>query len=242
MNNILKVLVCLILAISIQSCKEVNHSQPAPVAKKNFASNGEAVNVTGTAYVLLDYTEGQNYNVDMSRMLGTLMSPNINKISITPIRDLSFGKHHDIYLSVKKGHSGNRLIEENRAKKAMNDASIEFDDIMFTLNQQYSGKEMSHSAIVNSVCDIVSNAKSSDYVVIFSDLIENNQEGVNFRSFNESKITDYLKENCQADSTRVLAVVEAFRPKDNIYMRKCIRSWQKYFEGQGTIFSFTTNI
>lgn len=224
------------------SCTNPGEVLPNPTANAQESVESTAP-IVGTAYVLLDYTEGQNYsNLTLNKIMATVFNKNINMIKIQPIRDLSFNKFVSLNITPPEDHSGSSLMKERKAKKALADNNLKFKSIITDFNILYSGTELNHSAIINPLCDVLHKAGINDHVIIFSDLLENSN-GVNFRGKSNGYIVKHFTDlDCSSEKTYVTAVIEAFRPQDDPKMRRALKGWNDYFSTTETLFTYVTNI
>lgn len=221
MNKILFILI--ILTLTMCKAPEGDH-MPSPAS--------------GTAYILLDYTEGQEYDVSFDRVESAAHKNGINltELQVMPIRDQSFSTFDLVDLTSHNDAHGSSYLEKLNAQDATNLGTKKLSTIVQGYNSKYSGTELKKSSIVSPLCDCLKKSNSDDIVFIFSDILENDF-GINYRNMKEEDIVDHLNSVCKSD-TKIIAIVQAFREQDDANIRKVIPAFEKAFKN----FNYTTSL
>lgn len=174
-------------------------------------------------FVLLDYTEGQSYDLKLDELMR--FTNNVNQIILSPITDSDFQKTHTMYIEYE--HTENSLINKRRAEEALVTVSQDFILEVSKLNGTYGGKEQGSSNIINPIRDAINNATDGDYIFVFSDLLEYHN-GINFRKMNSEEISSYLSENLQCKNIHFHTQIESFRSQDDVLARKALEGWTSW--------------
>ena len=213
----------LVLILFFIGCKQTDNSSVTPPS---------------TGYILLDYTEGQSYDINYKDVNNMASKYNVilGDVYLTPIRDQSFSTSGHIELISKEDAHGSSMVAEGLAKKALEEGTAKLSSLVSGFNKKYSGTELDHSSIVNPLCDCLKNARSNDIVFLFSDILENDF-GVNYRRMTPEEITSHLNSKCKSNTT-IIAVVQAFRESDDEYLRATIPAYEAAFSN----FHYVTNL
>jgi len=216
-------LIIILFTVFMMSCKDSIPS--SPVQK-------------GTAFVLLDYTEGQEYSVSFDRVKSWAdkIGTNIESIEVMPIRDQSLSTYDIIDLSSHIDAHGSSFLESQAAQDALNKGTEKLSVSVQAYNTKYSGKELAKSSIVNPLCDCLKKSGNNDIVFLFSDILENDF-GINYRDMSPEDISKHLNGTCRSNTT-IIAVVEAFRDSDDGYVREAIKGYEASFPN----FKYTTSL
>ena len=204
-------------------------------AESNHTTEG---NQSSTLYVLLDYTEGQEYNFTLTDLINKSGMP--SSIVIQPIRDLSFSESETINFTFED-HSGNDFVKRNKEKKAIKDGQVKLKSIVDNMNSTYSGKELKYSSIVSPLADVIDLATPNDVVILFSDMLENTKD-INYRKSTKDAIMTDLQSRIVDNKLRVMAVVKPFRPTDDRIMRETLKVWKIFFKNTSITFNHYNNI